>query len=348
MEENYYQTLGLPVSATREEIRKAYRKLAKIHHPDAAGDDPVSAEKFKKINEAYTVLMDQKKRDLYDVSIYDPELYYRYRRSQTFRRGYGSRRQKQTEKYPVGTRLLGTLFVVAVLSLVFGINILLIRKSSSDSYRRGVMYSETGNYPLALASLDESIQWFGSKNAEAGILAAEILLYKLNQPGEALLYIKKGLRYADSDENLIRLYFLNGRTNLIDGRFEESASGFESALALQDHHDSSLYYLGVVHSRHLDNPDKGIQLLTQAIAINDKLVEAYLQRGIAFGAIGKHRLAASDFGNYLTFNKNGDVYALKAIAEIEDGNIAQACDDLSSAGRLGSSQADSLSAIYCK
>ena len=59
---DYYKTLGVPRSATASEIKKAYRKLAREHHPDAGGDEA----KFKEINEAYEVLSDDKKREMYD------------------------------------------------------------------------------------------------------------------------------------------------------------------------------------------------------------------------------------------------------------------------------------------
>lgn len=59
---DYYKTLGVPRTASADEIKKAFRKLARTHHPDAGGDEA----KFKEINEAYEVLSDQKKRDLYD------------------------------------------------------------------------------------------------------------------------------------------------------------------------------------------------------------------------------------------------------------------------------------------
>lgn len=59
---DYYKTLGVSRNATAEEIKKAFRKLARTHHPDAGGDEA----KFKELNEAYEVLSDDKKRQLYD------------------------------------------------------------------------------------------------------------------------------------------------------------------------------------------------------------------------------------------------------------------------------------------
>ncbi len=61
---DYYAILGVPKTATAEEIKKAYRKLALAHHPDRAGKG--SEDRFKEINEAYQVLSDAKKRANYD------------------------------------------------------------------------------------------------------------------------------------------------------------------------------------------------------------------------------------------------------------------------------------------
>jgi curved DNA-binding protein len=63
---DYYETLGVPKTATDEEIRSAFRKLARKYHPDVAKDKKVAEEKFKEINEAYEVLSDPEKRKKYD------------------------------------------------------------------------------------------------------------------------------------------------------------------------------------------------------------------------------------------------------------------------------------------
>jgi curved DNA-binding protein len=63
---DYYQSLGVDRTATPEEIKQAFRKLARVHHPDVAKNKVAGEAKFKEINEAYEVLGDPAKRQRYD------------------------------------------------------------------------------------------------------------------------------------------------------------------------------------------------------------------------------------------------------------------------------------------
>src|ERR1700761_1776090 len=66
MAQDYYQMLGVAREAGVDEIRKAYRKLARKHHPDLNPGDKAAEDRFKNVQEAYDILSDPKKKQMYD------------------------------------------------------------------------------------------------------------------------------------------------------------------------------------------------------------------------------------------------------------------------------------------
>ena len=72
MAKNHYETLGVDKKATQDEIRTAYRKLARQYHPDLHPNDEECARKFKEINEANEILSDPEKRKQYDFELENP------------------------------------------------------------------------------------------------------------------------------------------------------------------------------------------------------------------------------------------------------------------------------------
>ena len=64
---DHYETLGVARGASPDEIKRAYRNLARRLHPDANRDDPAASERFKEVTRAYEVLSDPQKRQRYDA-----------------------------------------------------------------------------------------------------------------------------------------------------------------------------------------------------------------------------------------------------------------------------------------
>jgi len=92
---DYYEVLGVSEGANADEIKKAYRKLAREHHPDRNPDKPTAEAKFKEIQEAYSVLSDEKKRKEYDLSRKNPFA--------GFGDGYGTRGRQGEYRAPDGS-----------------------------------------------------------------------------------------------------------------------------------------------------------------------------------------------------------------------------------------------------
>ncbi|MCG6894830.1 MAG: DnaJ domain-containing protein [Desulfobacteraceae bacterium] len=85
MQQDYYQDLGIPSTASEKQIKEAFRKLAFRYHPDRNQDDAAASVRMKAINEAYAVLSDPKKRGEYDAlrNRFGQEAYSRYRQARS-------------------------------------------------------------------------------------------------------------------------------------------------------------------------------------------------------------------------------------------------------------------------
>src|SRR5919108_2670210 len=68
MPTDYYEVLGVSPEAAPDDIKQAFRRLAREHHPDATGGDSTSEQRYKEISEAYAVLSDEGKRREYDAA----------------------------------------------------------------------------------------------------------------------------------------------------------------------------------------------------------------------------------------------------------------------------------------
>ena len=107
-DKDYYQILGIEKDSSEEDIKLAYRKLAKKYHPDLNKKDPKAKEKFIKLKEAYEILKDPIKRKIYDQAGYNPknidlsEIFekYSYVSIREILRGFSNRRSQAVYNNP--------------------------------------------------------------------------------------------------------------------------------------------------------------------------------------------------------------------------------------------------------
>ena len=117
MSEDFYKILGMPREASQEELKKAYRKLARKWHPDVNPGDNEAEQRFKSISEAYDCIGDEKKRKLYDEfgeeglrAGFDTEKARQYGRWQSFQEGREAGDSQRFGRYQRYEDIFGDLF----------------------------------------------------------------------------------------------------------------------------------------------------------------------------------------------------------------------------------------------
>ena len=124
---NYYQILGVPATATKEEIKKIYRTAAKQFHPDRNPGNKDAEEKFKAASEAYEVLSDDVKRSNYDFQLRQDGIEQKQTRQQHTRRTWqytytrgATTQQPQRRGAPSGVEIVFDMVLFLLLFLLSG------------------------------------------------------------------------------------------------------------------------------------------------------------------------------------------------------------------------------------
>lgn len=354
---NYYHILEVNYDASQDDVKLAYRRLAKKYHPDVNANDTEKAEMFKLVNEAYKVLSDTDKKAAYDLRLLlgiheeytttESNNYFYDNRSRTFRYRYYRKREPVT--YSKQTYLSVSLFLIFVASAIWLVPITLSWYSSSYNYDKGVEYYNNGQYFAALNSLDQAIMDFGSKNSEACLLASNILLNHFGQYSFAIEYANRGLTMAKTDSEKARLLYMKGLCLKASANYYTAIEQFEEVKAFWPEYDSVYYVIGNIQAFHLDDYSLALDSYNTLLDMNPAFTEAYYARAYANFRLGNNRQAAMDVDQYFLHNgKYEDAYLLKGKIELMSGNTAEACAYFTKAAHLGVKEADKLKARYCQ
>ncbi len=205
--ENYYLILGVAQNASLKEIKQAFRRLAREYHPDLNPDNPVAAEKFKQISQAYDVLSDATKRRRFDRHIPQPQ-------PQT------PRKNNQHQSYS-GTRS---------------------PKTPLDYYNRGLQRTQTKEYRQAIDDYTQAIK-LNPRFVDAYLKRCE-MRYKLGDNQGVLNDCHEVLKI---DPTVAKAYYYQGRARYSLGYIEPAIESYTSAIARDQKHPQAHYYRGIAH-----------------------------------------------------------------------------------------------------
>lgn len=353
---NYYHILDIDYSATAEDIKVSYRRLAKEYHPDVNAGNRSKEEMFKLVGEAYGVLASEEKKALYDLSLLlhlngqtaasQRSTTWNVRQSPYRRKRY---RRRSPVVYSKKTHLAMAALLVTITSAVLFVPLSLTRYSSEYHYDKGLEYFQNGQYYAALNSLDRSVIDFGTKDVEACMLAGNILMKQYGQYDYAIEYAEKGLERASSDGERVQLLYLKGQCLQRGTDYHQSVDVFRQALALWPEYDSLHYALGKTYAFHLDKYEQGLQNFEQLLRVNHNFREGLFGQAYCHYKLQNYPAALAGIDRYLEKTiVDGNAYLLKGKILYRLGQNDRACDFWAKAYRLDYGEAGELMRNHCK
>ncbi|OJJ23528.1 hypothetical protein BKI52_03965 [marine bacterium AO1-C] len=277
---NYYEILGIKSTASSQEVREAYKAMAKKYHPDKNANDPYAEEVFKRINSAYQVLSDQQKRYHYDQAqiyqtvaststttttnaasgYYKPEnntgqAPYRnttgqsyktrriYRPKSRYRYAHISKRKRRNLNIFAG--------VVGIGVLIFGFYIYDASRyiAARHRYQKALEFVQEKDFYLAIKNLHEAVA-FNPTLVEAHLLLGKINDSVYKQPEIAYINYSRAIRY--SEKPTVEMYYQRGLYALFAEKHQWAAEDFSQVEVMNPQKAEAYYYRGLAYWSFLE------------------------------------------------------------------------------------------------
>ncbi len=210
--DNYYSTLGVSRNATSKEIKIAFRRLARQYHPDLNPNDPISAEKFKQISQAYDVLSDTAKRRRYDRHVSSPR-----NQATTTQRT----RSKSTHYYSTP-------------------------RTAQEYYHRGTLRTQQKEYRQAIEDYTKAIE-LDPKFIDAYLKRCE-MRYKM---GDNQGVLDDCYRIFGINPNIAKAHYYQGRARYSLGYTQPAIESYNLAIAQDNNYPQAYYYRGIAYKEIL-------------------------------------------------------------------------------------------------
>ena len=269
--DNYYSTLEISRDADITKIKAAFRRLARQYHPDLNPNDPVSAEKFKKISQAYDVLSDPTKRRRYDIRF---SFNTRQGNSQHNKRKYT---KKETTTYGTASDYGKT------------------PKTANDFYLRGTLRIQNKEYRQAIEDYTEAIR-LNPKFVDAYLKRCE-MRYKM---GDNQGVLDDCYHVIAINPSVAKAHYYQGRARYSLGYTQPAIQSYDLAISNDTEYPQAYYYRGIAYKEMMAS-SSAIKDLSQAAELfrTQRNYEAYRRSKDIINELTKENQVSGWFDNLI-------------------------------------------------
>ena len=362
MQSNYYTILGVSATATGQEIKLAYKKLAILYHPDKHQGNTYFEEKFKQVNEAYQVLSNAHKRAAYDQRLQyllQVKLRQQAHHQQRYQyQGPVRRPASVTERYyrpiPESRFMRKDMYIVGAIFggiVVFCLLLKLIMDhvTAVDLYQEALTYIKEERWSSAHSNLTEAIR-FKPKYAEAYYKRAYLEMEISRDYQAALADLDASINYTDKITP--QMYYLRGKCyqNLKNSAGAEVNLTY--AIKMNKNFSLAYYDRAMLRAVTLNKFPEAIQDFTHSLNYHlpDEALRknALYYRGYCYYFTQQNKAALQDYREVLKQDpRNARVYFLMGKAQVELDSTATACANFAKAFDLGFKAAIGDIQQYC-
>jgi curved DNA-binding protein CbpA len=378
LSQNHYQILGVPATATPQEVKRAYKRLAVELHPDKHGGNPLYEERFKAVAVAYGVLSDPVRRAAYDYQLRQMELRAaELRRQQQYRvptqRVYGvpmpppaplrtrrpagaaERHYRPIPKQRQFTRrdyVLTFALLAGLLLFVLSVKVTMDHVTAVSNYENGLQAYQRAKWETAHAYFSEALH-FKPDYGRALRRRAEIEQLVNRNYRAAQADYQAALAATEEPALRAQLLFRLGQCQAILGQAAAAEQSLTFALALDSTQSAAWLARGelrLFEEYRFSNAieDLSVGLRQRATAGQPLSVKYLTYRGLAYYKLQDMAQARLDYRRVLEANpKNGQVHFLLGRVAQQEGNALAACEFFQRAVRLGYTYADEARRQNC-
>jgi len=355
--ETYYQVLGVSIKATAEEIKSAYKSLARKYHPDVNQGSKSHEEKFKQVLDAYQTLSDPKKKDLYDVKLFykaftnqipsngNPDAIYRgvpKSRGQKEAEEYKKRRADR-EAYreytgpPVRNRITPHSLALTLLG-IGTFMMLFLWFGDIMNHITAKEHLNQGDYATALEFDDEFGEAYYArfKDRKNYTSNAYILLKDINL----------AIRFVDQPNSTY--YLERAKIYFQMDSVKNSISDFLNAKTINPKCDTAFYALAELYAYYRNEPKLALSYYDSTLKISGNSYDAQFGKAFMLYRLKRFQTSVKEFDTCFKLRQDDKrLYFYRGSARLALGDSINACSDLDQSLTMGMEEAKPLVDRYC-